>query len=199
MKCLRGFTLIELLIVVAIIAILAAIAVPNFMEAQVRAKVSRCMNDMRTYATALESYRVDLNKYPTVEWCNSPVYWEELQAWSLSRLTTPVSYISSLPSDPFLEQDDSVNAYLYVNYEYEDQEGIESCWPGAWWEVINDGAWTDDDNDAAYTRLWVVKGLGPDRTRMVDLTIAGINEFQGLPYNSSNGTVSIGDIVRLGP
>ncbi len=60
----KGFTLIELLIVVAIIAILAAIAVPNFLEAQVRSKVSRAKSDMRTMATALESYIVDHNNPP---------------------------------------------------------------------------------------------------------------------------------------
>ena len=60
----KGFTLIELLIVVAIIAILAAIAVPNFLEAQVRSKVSRAKSDMRSYATGIESYYVDNNSYP---------------------------------------------------------------------------------------------------------------------------------------
>lgn len=60
----KGFTLIELLIVVAIIAILAAIAVPNFLEAQVRAKVSRVKNDQRSLATGIESYYVDNNVYP---------------------------------------------------------------------------------------------------------------------------------------
>ncbi len=54
-----GFTLIELLIVVAIIAILAAIAIPNFLEAQTRTKVSRVKTDMRSAAVALEAYRVD--------------------------------------------------------------------------------------------------------------------------------------------
>ena len=59
-----AFTLIELLIVVAIIAILAAIAVPNFLEAQVRSKVSKSRNDMRALATALETYKIDTNRYP---------------------------------------------------------------------------------------------------------------------------------------
>ena len=60
----KAFTLIELLIVVAIIAILAAIAVPNFLEAQTRSKVSRAKTDMRSLATAIESYMVDNNTYP---------------------------------------------------------------------------------------------------------------------------------------
>lgn len=60
----KAFTLIELLIVVAIIAILAAIAVPNFLEAQTRAKVSRVAADQRSYATALETYYIDNNTYP---------------------------------------------------------------------------------------------------------------------------------------
>jgi Tfp pilus assembly protein PilE len=48
----HAFTLI-------VVAILAAIALPNFLEAQNRAKVSRVFAEMRTHATALESYRVD--------------------------------------------------------------------------------------------------------------------------------------------
>jgi type II secretory pathway pseudopilin PulG len=54
------------LIVVAIIAILAAIAVPNFLEAQTRSKVSRAKADMRTIATGIESYFVDYNHYPDI-------------------------------------------------------------------------------------------------------------------------------------
>jgi len=60
----QGFTLIELLIVVAIIAILAAIAVPNFLEAQVRSKTARVKSDLRAIAIACEAYMVDNNEYP---------------------------------------------------------------------------------------------------------------------------------------
>ncbi len=60
-----GFTLIELLVVVAVIGILAAIALPNFLEAMVRSKVSRTKSDVRTIASAREVSNLDHNRYPT--------------------------------------------------------------------------------------------------------------------------------------
>lgn len=60
----KGFTLIELLIVVAIIGIIVAIAIPNLLNAIQRAKQRRTMGDMRSIATAIESYATDYNSYP---------------------------------------------------------------------------------------------------------------------------------------
>ncbi len=60
----RGFTLIELLIVVAIIGIIVAIAIPNLLNAIQRAKQKRTMADMRAIGTAAEAYAVDNNAYP---------------------------------------------------------------------------------------------------------------------------------------
>jgi prepilin-type N-terminal cleavage/methylation domain-containing protein len=55
----RGFTLIELLIVIAIILILIAIALPNFLEAQIRAKTAKAYGEMRSLATAIEALRTE--------------------------------------------------------------------------------------------------------------------------------------------
>jgi len=85
----KAFTLIELLIVVAIIAILAAIALPNFLEAQTRSKVARVQSEQRTLAIALEAYCCEHNHYPP-----SSLEWQH-------NLTTPVTYMTSCCDDIF--------------------------------------------------------------------------------------------------
>ena len=90
----KGFTLIELLIVVAIIGIIAAIAIPNLLNAIDRGKQKRSMADLRSIGTAVESYAVDNNVYP-VATSNT----------QLSPLISPI-YIKVMPdadgwSNPF--------------------------------------------------------------------------------------------------
>ena len=62
----KGFTLIELMVVIAIIIILAAVAIPNYINMTKRAKRSRVMSDMGTLATGLEAFRTDWGKYPVI-------------------------------------------------------------------------------------------------------------------------------------
>ena len=93
MKKERGFTLIELLIVVAIIGIIAAIAIPNLLNAVQRGKQKRTMGDMRTTATAVEAYAVDNNEYP------HPAAVEGDTGADISNIATYLEpiYIKSLP------------------------------------------------------------------------------------------------------
>jgi len=92
----RGFTLIELLIVIAIILILIAIALPNFLEAQIRAKVASVRSDLRTISTALHSYFIDWQNFPHI---SEDEYDPEM--WGLAQLTTPLTYLNELPTNAF--------------------------------------------------------------------------------------------------
>ncbi|MCA9425168.1 MAG: prepilin-type N-terminal cleavage/methylation domain-containing protein [Candidatus Omnitrophica bacterium] len=93
----KAFTLIELLVVIAIILILISIALPNFLEAQLRAKVARVTADLRTITTALETYYIDWGTYPD----DSE---DEFDAddHGLAQLTTPLTYLTELPFDVFI-------------------------------------------------------------------------------------------------
>lgn len=119
----QGFTLIELLIVVAIIGILAAIAVPNFLNAQVRAQIAKVQGDLKSFSTSIEAYRLDHSRYPEPI---RPVRWNTSDhTATLTELTTPVSYMGNIDmEDPFVmrkfwtswEVNKTHPAYVYVYY-----------------------------------------------------------------------------------
>ena len=70
-----GFTLVEIMIVVAIIALLAAIAVPGFLRARKRSQASRILNDLRMIDAAVDQYAIETNRSTgnvvnTADWTN---------------------------------------------------------------------------------------------------------------------------------
>ncbi len=194
----KGFTLIELLIVVAIIAILAAIAVPNFLEAQTRSKVARVKADMRTMATALESYTLDHNNQYPPSYRHPERPWET-RTYMLKRLTTPIAYITSVFPDPFNKtevKDDAVIVYWgpdYLRLNMSTKAMILS-------EILPS---ISDGTTLSNTYIWILFSYSPDQDfDCLDNPMGAIKSAgDGWPqvvqeYDATNGTISDGDVFR---
>ncbi|OPZ07632.1 MAG: Type II secretion system protein G precursor [candidate division BRC1 bacterium ADurb.BinA292] len=197
-----GFTLIELLIVVAIIAILAAIAVPNFLEAQTRARVSAAKADMRSVLVAFAAYRVDNNTLPQVYSIGYEHY-----------LTTPIAYMTSVPTDFYFNfgpygtgsaewYEDIWPYFFYFRRDF----GVTSAGEGIWAAFYGDYKWFIENtwrfyNPGAETML---RGYGPSPFDAYQFLRPPENAgfyrnsiCTMLQYDPTNGTVSVGHLLSF--
>ena len=197
----HGFTLIELLIVVAIIAILAAIAVPNFLEAQTRSKVSRCAADMRSIRTGIESYRVDNNQYFETD---EGVADLRQGGCGMIRMTTPIAYMATIPKSPFKETEMGWsgtpkycvknNTYLYVRaLTTNDPTVVDTNYQNDRKNYVSMQSSLAENLGCMNNGYWELKSVGPDN-------LDDYHEWGNLarPYDPTNGTASRGDLVIFG-
>ncbi|MFQ6067532.1 MAG: type II secretion system protein [bacterium] len=167
----EGFTLIELLIVVAIIGIIAGIAIPNFLGARSKARVTRAFADMRALGDALESYYVDNTEYPS-------------ENDGLDELTP--DHITSIANDPF-----SGAAYRY----YTDAAATA---PGTAWLLVSDGPDGDEDASETLGLSWADADRVAGQLGGPDGATSGYGA-NATWYDPTAGATSDGDLGRGGP
>lgn len=189
MQTKSAFTLIELLIVIAIILILISIALPNFLEAQTRTKVTRSMADMRTIGIAIEEYYLDHKKY--IPWANTPSF-----KYRFILLTTPHAYMKEVYDDIF-NADGQPWLQLGIKYSEKDAQMMKT------FDYVNHEEYMKADRNMTEIRDqngklgqvircgYHLRGFGPDRDNDSG---SGAPYHGPIPYSPTNGTTSNGDL-----
>lgn len=199
----RGVTLIELLIVVSIIAILATVAVPNFLEAQTRAKVARVLSDTRTMQVAVESYAADQGVPPRMTFGGRPWYDRysgdgvvdqpisgTLGYW----ITTPVAYLNRFDFlDPFVRQSASTQ-YDARLYTYQDALSHPKLETFGW----NFGAPFYITQFRSNFGEYCMMSIGPDQQPWSNEVPTWRQQWESfwIQYDATNGTISDGNVWR---
>jgi len=205
----KNFTLVELLVVVSFVSILAAIALPNFLEAQTRAKVSSAKAHTRLLADASEVYRVDWNQYPLAAQRLPMDPYGVLSDIQLSVLTTPIAYTSSAAfRDPFGKiqcRTFVLASYLSLQSDFPIPDPPNSNKSLLYYNYQCFAEWTHNPLVNAVGIALV--SIGPDRQdsfgvfrpftseALPPLALqAGICDPLDTQYDPTNGTISGGDI-----
>ncbi|MEI7633787.1 MAG: prepilin-type N-terminal cleavage/methylation domain-containing protein [bacterium] len=198
-----GFTLVELLIVAAIIAILAAIATPNFLLAQTRSKVARAKADLRAIASGVEMYRSDQNRYPPARtYCAGMQANQDEHNILPPELTSPVPYLSNRYCDVFNGGGREGRRYKYIAPGFgwsNEVQTILALWIPRDFPLdggpSTDIPYFDEQSAPAKWALWSVGPIGP--MSFWDSDASHLPVPPRTWYDPTNGTMSAGVVTRL--